>query len=1013
MMQTTTQSRSTSLTRSMRVNKWFSAITAAMTVFFFLSTWYIVPSAHAASEAVKADRARNQYHPRGRTDEEKLSNTLQDIKERVAERRVRVRQRVKEESDLWQGFLNLFGMSRLAKESLDRLNSMADQAELLNQKTLQGFDAIEKELIDKALPEEILQRHYDAVNKYRSEHQRFRDKLRKARTAQSLQDQDSALGDLDEFMGKQQFKRRQQPFDPNKLPFGTPDPKKTREPITDPQQLNQLLGLNTEPGLIEKVADALSTPAYAAPVDGPTPADLTETIDVQLTDAIKDLATQLNHDPVRIYNWVRNNIDFMPTYGSIQGSNMTLQSKRGNAFDTASLLIALLRASNIPAKYAYGTIRVPVDKVMNWVGGLEVSTAAQSVLAQGGIPNLARTQGGVVTHIDLEHIWVEAWVDFEPSRGANNIQGDSWVPLDASFKQYEYTDGIDIQSQVPFDAQGFNDTITNSATIDEAAGSVQNIDQQYIQDQISQYQQQVEDYINTQVPSDATIGDVLGKKIIGEVVSSVLAAGLPYQRLATSRRFAEIPTNLRHKYRLTLQNDWGEDIFSQMVDLPAVAGKTIALSFKPATANDEKLLENLVPDTITDISQIPNTFPGYLINVEAEFVINNEAQATGATFRMGDEITMNQALYSPQFGWEGTDSTIVAGEYHAVGISGAGIAAVQIEILQSEMQNVQALLEDCRDNDNCDPIEGLSKHQLSGSILQTGVLSWFGFTQIQDNIVSKQQKVVYQPLPSYGKFSTSASVQYSWGIPRNISFPGVMMDIDHNRLLVEAEDGDNQSRINFARLSGTQGSAYEHLVPERMFSTTQNPAEGISAVKALNIAIREGQRIFNLTQNNIAQLNNINIEPDARAEIRNALLVGKQVSVHESPINAFGWTGSGYIIFDPLTGSGAYKISGGVNGGEFLLSGVGLVGIALIGFAGVATFPLTVIISPFLLMFTLVLGLHLILLELLFNDNIPWSDINSSMIAIVGIVATAIGAMMAPIVLAIVSIIASVLGLIL
>ena len=43
-----------------------------------------------------------------------------------------------------------------------------------------------------------------------------------------------------------------------------------------------------------------------------------------------------------IYQWVRNNIEFIPSYGSIQGSEYTLENRRGsNAFDTASLLIAL------------------------------------------------------------------------------------------------------------------------------------------------------------------------------------------------------------------------------------------------------------------------------------------------------------------------------------------------------------------------------------------------------------------------------------------------------------------------------------------------------------------------------------------------------------------------------------------------------------------------------------------------------------------------------------------------
>jgi transglutaminase-like putative cysteine protease len=46
-----------------------------------------------------------------------------------------------------------------------------------------------------------------------------------------------------------------------------------------------------------------------------------------------------------------------------------LQTKRGNAFDTAGLLIALLRASNILARYVYGTIQIPAEQVMNWAAG--------------------------------------------------------------------------------------------------------------------------------------------------------------------------------------------------------------------------------------------------------------------------------------------------------------------------------------------------------------------------------------------------------------------------------------------------------------------------------------------------------------------------------------------------------------------------------------------------------------------------------------------------------------------
>jgi len=38
------------------------------------------------------------------------------------------------------------------------------------------------------------------------------------------------------------------------------------------------------------------------------------------------------------------------------------------------------------------------------------------------------------------------------------------------------------------------------------------------------------------------------------------------------------------------------------------------------------------------------------------------------------------------------------------------------------------------------------------------------------------------------------------------------------------------------------------------------------------------------------------------------------VTTHQADITLNGWTGSGYVILDPETGAGAYKISGGSNG---------------------------------------------------------------------------------------------------
>ena len=92
-------------------------------------------------------------------------------------------------------------------------------------------------------------------------------------------------------------------------------------------------------------------------------------------------------------------------------------------------------------------------------------------------------------------------------------------------------------------------------------------------------------------------------------------------------------------------------------------------------------------------------------------------------------------------------------------------------------------------------------------------------------------------------------------------------------------------------------------------------AEGISAVKALALAQAQGQRIYTITPSNAATaLPKLPVGGEVGAEIRNAIQAGKEVTIHENPITAHGWTGYGYIIVDPETGAGAYLIEGKGNG---------------------------------------------------------------------------------------------------
>jgi len=85
----------------------------------------------------------------------------------------------------------------------------------------------------------------------------------------------------------------------------------------------------------------------------------------------------------------------------------------------------------------------------------------------------------------------------------------------------------------------------------------------------------------------------------------------------------------------------------------------------------------------------------------------------------------------------------------------------------------------------------------------------------------------------------------------------------------------------------------------------------------------EGQRIYNLTQDNGDNLSLSTIDTEARSEIQKAIQRGYEVTVHQAPLNVNGWECSGYAIIDPENGVGAYKISGGANDGE-LLDGISI-----------------------------------------------------------------------------------------
>ena len=788
-----------------------------------------------------------------------------------------------------------------------------------------GFKATEKHIRDKNLPAEILARHEAAVADYEGRKAEFAVLMQAAETtadasAGSAQGSSlpGALANLGDFMAKYPNAKTHTPTDPNNLPWGSPKPV-TRAPYTSPAQFktSRLFGESVKVAQ-SGILSGVSLPNATLPLT-PSPADLAANEDVQITQAIRDLAASLGNAPVPIYNWVHNNIQFIPSYGSIQGSDMTLQTKRGNAFDTASLLIALLRSANIPARYVYGTIEVPADKAMNWVGGVNVPQAAINLMSQGGIPVVGITQGGVVSRLRFEHVWAEAFVDYVPSRGAVNRSPNTWVPLDASFKEYRFDPGMSIGENVPFDAQAFVNQVQQSATVNEQGGWVRNSNKTLIDQALNNYRNQVEAYVSAQNPA-ATLEDILGKQVIVQTSSPILLGTLPYKKRAIGAKFQSIPANLRWKFKYAVYGSPLEQAlespsmeFSEST--PKLAGKRMTFSFSPATQADRDTINSFLPRPHADgssieLSELPQSFPGYLIRLIPEIRVSGQVVASGPPVAMGQELIQSAAIFDPLSGWQSAeDNHPVASEYYGIGLSFMGVGRPQLESMSASASSTKTQLES-------GDLDGLTKDDIVGQMLHSTVMAYFAGVNTQAGFIRSANNVVGYFRTGYGHVGLTTQVRSFFGIPRDVSASALVVDIDHMFELAVTKDNNLQRARDYLRLLGHMDSGYEHLLPELLFSTPSTPSQGVSAIKALTVAAAAGQLIYRISSANAATaIPALAVDANVQSEISDAVSSGKVVTVHQTNISVDSWTGVGYIIEDTDTGGGAYKISGGFSGG--------------------------------------------------------------------------------------------------
>ncbi|WP_218110561.1 transglutaminase-like domain-containing protein [Ostreibacterium oceani] len=671
-----------------------------------------------------------------------------------------------------------------------------------------------------------------------------------------------------------------------------------------------------------------------------------ESDEVQLTDRIKEKAAELDYDPVKIYYWVRNNIEFVPTWGAYQTAEHTLGSRQGNAFDTASLLIAMLRASNIPARYVHGTIEVAPEKFQNWVGDFDdIESAATYAGTLGSrVVTLRNRNTNMITAVELEHVWVEAAIDFHPSRGMINKVADTWLPMDASFKQYEYLEGIDVEAVGELNAEQLFNDFQNSGTVNEDEGWVQGLDGGIIEQAQKDAQAKVEAHIERM--TDPTVGDVIGgnKVIIKEY--PVLGANLENHIVVRGTDYIEVPTNYQAQIGLAMQKVLSSGLIPipqpditpnlKYYPLSQFNSEKLILRFTPATEADQAALDALIPEDADSIDDLPSAI-GNGINVTPELVLNGEVIMAGQTLAISEEVELGikARLPNTRNSYPTLSYDVIAGSYLNIPVVGYSVNPYRLLDTRDKVENTQSILE----SESETQLASLTRDDILGDLVYTGGLGYFAQLHSMNRMLSNQSTDIGRDLVGYGSYGYEPKLRQAGLLAQPTGIlPGSMAtNVRVHQASWRKSKDEPFTNIDFAM--GMNSSLLESAISEQLFCNEEvnpdnNECYGISTVSGLQRAAAQGQKIYQIDKNNREQLANVRMSDENMADdINRAISSGGYAIVPEKAVDGVGRSAIYvYMTYNGQTGNQSWKISGGLNGGDFHLQNAlsAILGIAAV-----------------------------------------------------------------------------------
>jgi RHS repeat-associated protein len=326
-------------------------------------------------------------------------------------------------------------------------------------------------------------------------------------------------------------------------PTPAPSPPAAIPPVTLNDQVPQ--AAPAQAVLVAAVAKKQGAPAAEVPCPTSFPNEIVE------------LARALKNDPDLIYEYVYNNIETLPQYGSLKGPVGALIDGKGTAFDQAELLAMLLQQAALTntaisnPQFQTGPIWMTQSQLSNWTGVDSSVNGQQFLIGNGGIPLAATFVNSnaptTVVCTAIGWAWVQVSINgvsyvFDPAAKLSNqsltdLQNQPNLCLNGGTQplavSYLRTSGVNLAAAMGYTQSSFLNDAETGSTI--TSTSVSGMNRANVRRDLVNYSNSLVTWVRNNKPAAAT-SDIVGGKTIAAMPLGAHQrwTSLPYACLTTT-----------------------------------------------------------------------------------------------------------------------------------------------------------------------------------------------------------------------------------------------------------------------------------------------------------------------------------------------------------------------------------------------------------------------------------------------------------------------------------------------